>query len=207
MRAGQLFDIFSTEEIDFLLRLLNKLSDAPNQGKFKAYTNGFTPGELTYDIINRKVVSKIEKLLERKITVTCGMFLKEQRPWYIHTDYVHVFDGSMTPDLAIVIPLKIFAANDQSNMTHTVVFNEICTNTFEQYWLDNSKIKNHAKHIEQSHCDHCQPGSLEYVSLQGIYPWHLGSVIYWDRDMLHCSDNFVKNNIKEKQALVLFSAR
>jgi hypothetical protein len=46
---------------------------------------------------------------------------------------------------------------------------------------------------------------LEYVSLYDAYKWYLGSVIYWDRKMLHCSDNFLKNGLAEKNALVLFT--
>jgi hypothetical protein len=43
------------------------------------------------------------------------------------------------------------------------------------------------------------------VSLYAVYKWKIGSVIAWDRKLLHCSDNFLVNGVKEKTALVIFT--
>lgn len=203
-RAGQVFDVFSKKEIKLIQDILSKLPDSPNRGSFNAYTNGFTSSDLIYQIINNVVIKKIEKIMQQPLNVICGMYLKEQKPWQIHTDYQHSFDRTQ-PDLAVLIPLKVIG-NDRSQ-THTVVFNQSCTTNFDDYMKVNDKLSEHAGHIHETHCGHCSAESLEYVSLCGAYPWEIGSVIYWDRKLLHSSDNFLKNSISEKQALVLFAGR
>lgn len=202
--AGQIFDVFSATEIKLIQDILEKLPNSPCQGEFKAYTNGFTSADLIYQIINNIVVKKIEKIIQQPLNVICGMHLKEVMPWGIHTDYKHSFD-CVEPDLAVLIPLKVI--NDDASQTHTVIFNESCTTNFNDYMNTNNKLLDHAGHIHEMHCSHCSAESLEYVSLCGAYPWKIGSIIYWNRSMLHCSDNFLKNSISEKQALVLFAGR
>ena len=196
--AGQLLDVFQPEEIQSVLAALTKLNDAPNLGEqFKAYTNGFQPNDLIYPFIKRKVIDRLETLLDRPISLVHGMLLKENNPWGIHTDYVK---GDTNPDLGILIPLNDIVIN-----THTVIFNELCTDTFDTYMSSNTKLINNAVDIHDTLMSHETPERLEYVSLLGAFQWEPGSVIYWDRKLLHASDNFLKNNVTEKTALVLFT--
>jgi len=196
--AGQLLDVFQPEEIQSVLAALTKLKDAPNIGEqFKAYTNGFQPTDLIYPFIKRKILDRLETLLDRPIRLVHGMLLKEKKPWGIHTDYVK---GDTNPDMGILIPL-----NEQPVDTHTVVFNESCTDNFDIYMSNNTKSINNAVDIHDTLLSHETTERLEYVSLLGAFKWHPGSVIYWDRKLLHASDNFLKNNVSEKTALVLFT--
>ena len=196
--AGQLLDVFQPEEIQSVLAALAKLNNAPNSGEqFKAYTNGFQPTDLIYPFIKHKFLSRLETLLDRPIRLVHGMMLKEQKPWGIHTDYVK---GDTNPDMGILIPL-----NEQPVNTHTVIFNEYCTNTFDIYMSNNEKSINNAVDMHDTLLSHETTERLEYVSLLGAFQWLPGSVIYWDRKLLHASDNFLKNNVAEKTALVLFT--
>jgi hypothetical protein len=196
--AGQLLDVFDPKEIQSVLAALMKLNDAANLGQqFKAYTNGFQPTDLIYPFIKRKVLSRLETLLDRPISLVHGMLLKEQRPWGIHTDYVK---GDANPDMGILIPLNCEPIN-----THTVIFNESCTDSFDAYMSNNKKSINNAVDLHASLMSHETVERLENVSLLGAFQWHPGSVIYWDRKLLHASDNFLKNNVLEKTALVLFT--
>jgi hypothetical protein len=52
--------------------------------------------------------------------------------------------------------------------------------------------------------DHCSSKKLEKVSLFSSYKWEQGALIAWHRTLLHTSDNFIKNGMKCKRALVLF---
>ena len=132
------------------------------------------------------------------------MHLKEVVPWQIHTDYKRTYDSDYQdpPGLAVLIPLKVVAPESQT--THTIVFNECCETDFPDYVAHNPHLEVHAGNIHQEHCSHIAPENLKYVSLHGAYPWKPGSLIFWDRKLLHSSDNFLKNSITEKQALVLF---
>lgn len=197
-KAGQLFSIFTTEEISFLLDNLNKLPNQKNSGNlFLAYTNGFESTDFIYPMIKRMVIEKLEQVIGKQLNLTHGMILKEQLPWEIHTDYVK---GDNNPGMALLIPLITEEVN-----THTVVFNEECITNFDQFILSNSKLENNAKDLYNNLCNHETIDRLEYVSLFGAYKWIPGSVIYWDRKLLHCSDNFLQNGLKIKIGLVLFT--
>ena len=195
--AGQFLDIFQPEEIQQLLDILTKLKAAPNTGKFKAFTNGFQPTDLIYPFIKHKVLSRLETLFDRPIFLSHGMLLNEKEPWAIHTDYPK---GDTHPDMAILIPLNSLPIN-----THTVIFNEFCTDHFNIFKFNNKKLLDNATDIHNSLMSHELIENLEYVSFQGAYQWIPGSIIYWDRKLLHASDNFLQNDILEKTALVLFT--
>jgi len=196
--AGQFFDVFSLRELQLITSALEKLSDAPNQGAlFKAYTNGFSADDLIYPFIKKTVLEKAQLVLGKELKLTVGMHLKEQFPWTIHTDYVK---NDRTPDLAILIPLTAQVLN-----THTVVFNELCLDHFDKFIVSHDKIINNASNLWQSLMSHETADRLEYVSLRGMYQWVPGSMIYWDRRLLHSSDNFINVGIQQKQALVLFT--
>jgi len=197
--AGQLLDVFHPKEIQSVTAALTKLNDAPNSGKqFRAYTNGFQTTDLVYPFIKHKILSRLETLLDRPIRLVHGMLLKEKKPWGIHTDYAK---EDINPDMGILIPLNSLPVN-----THTVIFNECCTNTFDTYMLNNKKLFNSAVKMHNTLLSHETTERLEYVSLLGAFKWLPGSVIYWDRKLLHASDNFLKNNVTEKTALVLFTS-
>lgn len=199
MSAGQLLNVFSTAEIDTIRSVLDKLPDHKNSGEFKAYTNGFEPKDFIYPAINQLVIKRCESALGSSLKVLHGMLLKEKTPWSIHTDYVK---GDSDPNIAILIPL-----NTEELNTHTVVFNEKCSDSFPQFILNNNKLEHNAKDLYNSLCSHETVDHLEYVSLLAAYKWIPGSMIYWDRRLLHSSDDFLKTGIKEKTALVIFTTK
>lgn len=195
--SGQFLEIFQPDEIQQLIDVLNKLKGSPNTGKFKAYTNGFRSTDLIYPFIKKNVINRLEQLFNRPLNLAQGMLLKEQIPWQIHTDYKK---EDANPDLAILIPLSHIPIN-----THTVVFNELCLDSFDNYKLQNIQLVNNATNMHDNLMSHESKENLEYVSLRNAYRWISGSVIYWDRKLLHASDNFLKTNLAQKTALVLFT--
>lgn len=196
--SNQILNIFTIDEIQFLVKFLNKLPASRNSGsEFFAYTNGFEKKDFVYPAIHKLIIEKLEIVLGKKINLLCGMLLKEEKPWEIHTDY---FKGDDSPNLAIVIPL-----NTEELNTHTVVFNEECLDKFQNFISNNNKLENNAANLYNNLCSHESIDHLEYVSLLSAYKWHPGSVIYWDRKLLHCSDNFLQNGISQKTALVIFT--
>jgi hypothetical protein len=196
--AGQLLNVFTTEELSSIQTALQKLKDVPNQGlNFYAYVNGFVTTDLIYPFFKKTVISKLESILGRGLKLTHGMHLKEQRPWGIHTDYVK---EDRAPDLGFLIPL-----NTVDLPTHTVVFEQSCCDSFEKYITSHDPIENNAVNLQHTLMSHETTERLKYVSLQGAYQWIPKSVIYWDRKLLHASDNFISAGLLEKQALVLFT--
>jgi hypothetical protein len=205
MKAGQALNIFDQAEVDRLIKILEYLPDFEEESKTVAYTNGFTKKDVAYRLVERIIRDKIEAAIDQPINIACGVYLKEMRPWPIHTDYHYVFDTELNPDLVIIVPLKVDGPADRT--THTIVFNEPCLTNFADYLVDAKPLDNNAKTIYNKHCSHVTEQELEYVTVNTIAPWHIGSVIYMDRALLHCSDDFLANDIIRKDALVLFTGK
>jgi len=196
--AGQFLNVFDLDEIAIINQAFGRLPDAQNSGAVHhAYTNGFRPSDTIFLFFKKIVLPKLENNIGRKLNLTCGMLLKESKPWNIHTDYVK---SDINPDLGILIPL-----NTQPLNTHTVVFNQECTGTIEDFVKSNNKLTVNAANLSSTLMSHEPIENLEYVSLLEAFPWTPGSVIYWDRKLLHASDNFLANHVTEKTALVLFT--
>ena len=196
-KAGQILSVFTEDEIKFISNALSRLPNAENSGEFFGYTNGFRENDLIYPLIKRKVMTKLENVLGCQLKLTHGMLLKEEKPWPIHSDYSK---GDSNPGTAIIIPLNTVEVN-----THTVVFNEECTTGLKDYILNNNKLEHNAKDLYNNLCSHETIDNLEYVSLMGAYKWIPGSIIFWDRKLLHCSDNFLQNGLDTKTGLVIFT--
>lgn len=204
--AGQFFNIFSKSELNLLSDVLSRLEDQFNKDidnndpKFThAYTNGFMKKDNVYPIIKKMVIERLSALFGKPIDLHIGMYLKEEKPWPIHSDW---YKGDQHPDLAILIPLNI-----QDLDTHTVVFNESYTDRDPNYEKSKQRLESNATDLYNNLCSHETIDRLACVSLLASYPWITGSVIYWDRSLLHSSDNFLSKGIKLKSALVLFTQK
>jgi len=197
--AGQILSLFDQKDLVEIKRALMMLPDATNSGTIHhAYTNGFSPGDRITPFIKHRVIRPIEQKLGKKLSLTHGMLMKETTPWQIHTDYIK---EDSNPDMALAIPL-----NTDPMETHTVIFNEESQVDFDNGYINTHEtLEKNARYLYNDLCSHCDEHKLGYVSVRNIYKWHPGSVIYWDRKLLHCSDNFLRNNIKTKIGLVIFT--
>lgn len=196
--SQQQLGVFDRATIQKIVDILATLPDAPNSvNPTVSYNNGFEPGDPIYPLIHQLVVDPISKAINRPLHLTHGMLLKALKPYRIHTDYIK---GDSLPDLAILVPLNLDPID-----THTVVFNEFCIDNFENFLGNNSKLAHNAAYLHDTLCSHETRDRLEHVSLLAAYKWLPGSFFYWDRALLHCSDNFLSNGIETKQALVLFT--
>ena len=45
------------------------------------------------------------------------------------------------------------------------------------------------------------------LEIDKVISWDIGSLIYWDRTRIHCSDNFLKNNVKSKAFVAFFTSK
>jgi hypothetical protein len=199
MTAGQIFNVFTQEELTIISKFLDKV---PSQLSGGNYHNGFTKTDSIYPILKKIAIDKLEKAMNRQVNLHHGVALNEIRPLGIHTDY---FKDNKNSDLSIVIPLI-----SNNEITHTIVFNQssITVPTLVEYAANasNKKLENNAKDLYNDLCSHISSSDLlEYVSVKGIYQWIPGSVIYFESKLFHCSDNFLANGLKRKQAFVIFT--
>jgi hypothetical protein len=161
---------------------------------------------------DKKVFGRLRELTEEPIRMLFGGLINEQIPQQLHSDYYYKSVGE--PYKAFLIPMGVDNQLESVDRVHTVTFNEQDTfvdsaDPVRKMWKRaewnakrSAKENNATQHFDQ-HLSHLKPNDLECLTVDQIIPWTLGGVVYWDERQLHCSDNFVKNNIKSKQAIVV----
>lgn len=197
--VGQLDNAVSDVYLDYLQKIFEHLPDVGNTGQFHAYTNGIDAQHKLYKHITQKLHSILDPWHNSQPwAITTAMLLKETKPWYVHTDYSK---NDNNPALAFLIPLGWYGPSD--SLTHTVIFNEQSLTNDDLDQLE-SKSPN-AQNLHQDLCSHISLAHLGKITVAKICPWKRGRLIYWDRKLLHCSDNFLNQNIVEKRAIVIFT--
>jgi hypothetical protein len=200
MKAGKVSNFINSSKLKMLLDMFESLPDEANAGEFRAYTNGISKGHQFYDFINTQLCNDLIKLTGTNMSITIAMLLKESVPWSVHTDYQK---GDQNPGMAFLIPISW--NGPENSFTHTVIFNEESTESFESFQKTAEKKVLNATHLRDNLCGHISTEKLEYISLLEAYQWNPGDLIFWDRKLLHCSDNFLKQNITQKTAIVIFT--
>lgn len=209
MKAGQKFDVFTVDEIQELENILSRLPDSKAKNTLADnYTNGFLPSHPIHKMLMKKVYPKLKSAISDEFELACGILLKANDPFNIHTDYRLDFDkSSIVVGPAVIIPLSITPDNIKMNKTHTVIFDQECTNNFKIFKENNKPIVQSeisAVHLHNTFCSHCTIEDLSYLTVNTICEWAPGSFFYWDRRLLHTSDNFHDSGIIQKRALILF---
>jgi len=209
--SGQIDDIFSQEELSYLKKYFSNLP-----GAF-VHTDGNSFSSISqqhplYSWFCKKVFNKIQQISDAKVQLLFGSYLNEKSPWTVHCDYYHKLIGE--PYTVFLIPLSVNGDPNLVDKTHTIIFNE------EDTYVDNTgvanrmwdtklwnskktKKENNSMTFYEQHLSHVSVDELECLTIQKILKWKLGSVLYWDEKLLHCSDNFHKNNLTSKQAIVV----
>lgn len=205
--AYQLKNVFSADELDFILKILNKVPERSHNWQ-DVYTNGFTENDFIYSIIKKFVIDRINQLSGKPMgRLTTGMQLITKNPFGIHSDFAR--KGDSGHGTAFLIPLYQQTESSVTDCSYTIVFDQFWreTQNMEDYInTDPDKPVTNADHIWEKHCDHNPREFMQYLSIKLMAPWEPGSVIAWDRELFHTSDNFLKKGITEKSALVLFTS-
>ena len=67
--------------------------------------------------------------------------------------------------------------------------------------------KNFNRDLYEKYLSHQQYEDCKSLELDKAIETKVGSLIYWDRTRIHSSDNFIKNNVKSKTLLALFTSK
>lgn len=209
MEAGQKFNRFTAKELANLEKILSILPDVrPTNSRLDSYTNGFEKDDTIYQLIMKIIYPKINDVATENFELSCGFILKANDPFGIHTDYWHAHDKRRkVVGQAILIPLSVSPSAASMSDTHTIIFDQICTDNFWEFKKNNKPIEditNSAVYLHKTLLSHCSPDDLSYVSVKNICSWEPGSFLYWDRRLLHSSANFLTTSIKQKRCLVMF---
>lgn len=195
-------ELFTSQDLVTATRILSLLPDAKNTNEYHAYTNGIDKNHPLYKWCVNFFKPRIEQALNYKFEITVMMLLKEYVPWKVHTDY---HKGDLRPGLAFLIPLEW--EGPEESRTHTVIFNERSKTTLVDYIKTAQPTNCNSKDLVRNLCSHVPSKDLEFLTLALAARWERGGLIYWDRELLHSSDNFLANGITSKKAIVIFSEK
>lgn len=208
--AGVIDNVFSKDELIEVVKYMSKLPKSYTSEDENSFA-AISPEHLFYSWFCKKVFNKIKELTPVDIQLIFGSYLDERTPWGVHSDYYHKAVG--TPYMAFLVPLSVNGDMDQVSKTNTVIFNEEDTYTddacsvkhwSDKLWKSNRQPKeNNAVSLGSSLLGHVSVDNLECLTINTIANWKLGSVVYWDEKYLHSSDDFLKNGVESKQALVI----
>jgi hypothetical protein len=211
MTAGQKFNIFTLEELANIERILKMVPDNPHPIK-GVYNHGFTERDPVYSAMKKFVVNRINEHFDGMIgSLQTGMQLISTWPLAPHNDYHYT--GSPDPELAQtwLIPLYVkYQDGAEHKPNYSIVFDQTWTGqgAMEEYIATNpEKPKTNALDIWDDHMARWPQEYAEYLSVQFMGEWQMGSAMYWNQYNIHSSDDFPAKQIIEKSALVLFTNR
>ena len=128
--------------------------------------------------------------------------------------------GGPHADTSLPIPLPVdyvipnfartFIIPIETTNTNTLVFNEsipigedtigYISNTMPR--LSNNSI---SKETYEKYLTHCSKNWCEKLSIDVVFPWIAGDILIFDRNKLHCSDNYITNELSNKKGFVIWS--
>lgn len=211
MLAGTINNLFNEQDVTFLINFLSKIPNTHEAKSDNRFT-GINQEHMLYNWLCSRVFLKIQQHMGSHIKLLFGAYLDETKPFVVHQDYYHKTLGE--PYMVFLLPLSVDNDIHKVNKTNTIVFNESDTyvdhSEFKSHrldiWKKTAPVKeNNAVNIFKEYLSHCDVDILQRLTVKEILNWQIGSVIYWDEKLLHCSDNFLENNIQSKQALVMHS--
>jgi hypothetical protein len=209
--SGQIDNLYTEEEILYFLKYLPSLPN-PTTILGENQFRGISKDHIMFTWFKTKIFKKIQEQFGDHVELLFGTYLNEVIPWQVHSDYYHKTIGE--PYKAFLIPLSVDNDIKLANRSNTIIFNE------EDLYVDpNPEIKrkdpeikwraresekeNSAVSYHDEHLSHISHDDLKKLTVQNILKWNFGSLLYWDEKLLHSSDNFLNNNFKSKQAIVI----
>ena len=210
--AGQIHDFATERDIEkwtLALQTANSITINDNA------CYGVGHGHVLYDWFVEDCFSRIQTAInEPDMKLIFAMYLNETRPWNIHTDSYHTIGHKdKRTAYSLLIPLSVDNDVNLADQSHTIVFNEhsdtyMPDNLSGKKWpwedmTSTDHLSNSAAHIYQKHLSHNSYEKVNRFTIQGIYQWKRGSLIWWNGTYFHDSDNFIANGYKSKQAIVI----
>ena len=210
-KSGRIDDIFSHDELVYIVKYFSKMQGVTTANGGNTFA-GISQLHPLYSWFCKNMFNKIKELTDHNMQLLFGSYLYENTPWTTHSDYYH--KSIDEPYMAFLVPVSVNEDMSLTEKTNTIIFNEedmyidninVTDKKWERTLWEAQRIKkeNNAMNVQDQHLSHIPVEDLECLTIQNILNWKLGSVLYWDEKLLHSSDNFRKNNINSKQAIVI----
>lgn len=202
-KSGIIDNFFTESELDPVIKYLSNLKSA------FSYGNGLDETHPLYKWFVKKCFSRIQETFGQDLKLARVTYINDSIPIILHSDYYQL-TAKENPAFAMLIPISSDNDKTFTKKVHTVIFNEEdVSDHIGGHWnriaWDNRKTlkENNALQYKDAHLSHLHDADLQCLTVDTLAEWKFGSLIYWNEKLLHTSDNFTKNNVNSKQALVL----
>jgi len=187
-------------------RPLTHSFEGPDFGKL--LSNRFTWEPSEHIELTKEVLSLLPAEVTENMIVDIAFYLQSFNPYQVHNDHgwVRVNDDEL-PFYIVVIPFETVDAR-------TIILNQFIEGpvhketTFIEYKENNSQLEEKDQISEEDfekHFSHCWPQEKSYISIKDIFKWDAGYSLAADTRYFHVSDNYRKNNVNEKNCIVLMT--
>lgn len=125
-------------------------------------------------------------------------------PYKIHSDVDNGDPLPHAPNAAWTFIIPLFDVN-----SHTIVFNEESEIKILQHYMQDHDPYDPPKidyNTWKEYFSHCPYEYCTYLSIEDIFKWKKGSLFAASRYKFHTSDNFLKNGVKNKRAIVAWTS-
>jgi hypothetical protein len=158
-----------------------------------------------FSFIRDMIESKLKNIIPIKLIMDHSHILESLLPYDVHTDYKQsrMFNG-LTPAYTIIIPLETYNSR-------TIAFNQHYAN---EKRMEDVLLAEELPLVDdciddafyEKYMTHVNPDYKKYLSVKEIFPWKQGSIHLCDRRYFHCSDNYLKNGIEKKRAIIFWTS-
>ena len=182
------------------------------------YKNVVIPLEIIYDLKQNIHKPPNTIIFKNKWYNQSSLFTKQTSNNY---DFVIKDKNNNFIDIVNILDFKEKIQNI-SNETFSYKGNEFLVNErFKEYIDSLSKTKRYNirtdKHIlnnkdfdkndYEKYMTHQPYEDCQSLEIDKVISWEIGSLKTWDRSRLHCSDNFLKNNVVSKTCMAFFTSK
>lgn len=213
-------DVITQEQFKFLQNIIKKVK-YPEIEKNSKYASGSFRDPMGQKI--KQIFHEPLKKIIGEYELYCYVWQEAINPRNIHTDMSWYKDE--LPYRAILFPLDVISDSDSWKDTYTIAFKqrdyleansdkEQHVKTEQSDWTrpyENPGVRNLidgysiSKDEHKKYFSHIPYDFLEGLEIDNIFKWTPGSCMTWDRNQLHCADNFLANDIKTKLSLIFFT--
>jgi hypothetical protein len=208
-------DVITQEQLKFLQHAIKKIKYPVVEENSKYAADGSFR-----DPIGQKIKQIFHEPLKKIIgeyELYAYILQEAINPRKIHTD-MHWYKDKL-PYKAVLFPLDVVSDQDGWKDTYTIAFKqrdylEDNSNAEQSDWTrpyENPGVHNLidgysiSKDEHEKYFSHMDYEYLEGLEIDNIFKWTPGSCMTWDRNQLHCADNFLANGIKTKLSLIFFT--
>lgn len=196
--------------------VINKFLSSEQLTKIKSLidlheSTDITPAPIgRYIGISMELTSMLNKLIPKLPNeILYIKILEATIPGGPHSDtYV---PNPLPKDFVLTNFARTFIIPFQTVDTNTILFNEMLpTGGDHNEFINNMpQIRDTEKIISNEtytkYLSHCEESTCAKFSIDTIFPWTAGDMLIFDRQKIHCSDNYATHGLKSKRGFVIWS--